>query len=404
MIQTNDSEGYTSFSSFLLEDKNLHLTHLEDAIFDKGKEGAQEIIKFLIGLEKLFSGHSKSKHNITTKFDGAPAIFAGVNPENGKFFVGTKSVFNKNPKLNYTIADIKKNHHGGLQEKLTTALTELPKLGIKGIIQGDILFTKSDLKIETIDDEKYITFAPNTITYAVPANSKMAKTIKTAKLGVVFHTEYSGASMSNMKASFGLKQRLKNTSAVWTVDAQFKDVSGVATFTATESKQLKRFIDFLDKQSKKLKVNTDWSPWFNQFYNQLVRSGKIKSDGKAKFIMFRQFLSDKFDKDIDKMKSEKGKTAKQQVKDETLKAVDREKANIEHMFDLHWIVADVKRHFVNKMNKVESLKHFIKTNDGYRVTAPEGFVAIDHIGTNALKLVDRLEFSRTNFTAERNWK
>ena len=99
--------------------------------------------------------------------NGTVLIICGVNPENGKFFVGTKSVFNVNAKINYTTGDIRRNHSGELANKLSIALRELAKLNISGILQGDFLFSKSDLKNESIDGENMITFTPNTITYAV---------------------------------------------------------------------------------------------------------------------------------------------------------------------------------------------------------------------------------------------
>ena len=145
-------------------DKNVHLEHIEDEIINRGVAGGREAINFLRSLRDMLAGHSATKVNVTTKWDGAPAIFCGINPENGKFFVGTKSVFNKDAKLNYTDNDIDRNHPGeGLNDKLKVALAYLPKLGIKGVLQGDMMFTKNDLERQQIQGENYITFQPNTI-------------------------------------------------------------------------------------------------------------------------------------------------------------------------------------------------------------------------------------------------
>ncbi len=181
------------FKTILNEAKLTHLEHLEDAIFDDGYAGGVEALKILTDISNTLAGHSKKPINIQAKVDGAPSIVAGINPENGKFFVGTKAVFNRTPKLNYTNADVDKHHEGNLAVKLKIALKEFPKMGIKGIIQGDFMFIPSDLKKETIDDEKYVTFTPNTITYAIPAGTDLAKKITKAKVGVVWHTTYSGA-------------------------------------------------------------------------------------------------------------------------------------------------------------------------------------------------------------------
>ena len=232
------------FTQFLTEgkqDKNVHLEHLEDNVLNSGVNGARESINFLRSLRDMLAGHSGSKVNVTTKWDGSPAIFAGINPENGKFFVGTKSVFNVNAKLNYTDKDIDENHPGeGLNDKLKLALAYLPKLNIKGILQGDMMFTKSDLKHQNIDGEDYLTFQPNTIVYAVPADSKLAKTMEAAQLGVVFHTSYTGKTIQDMKASFNIDiGHLTTTKDVWFRDASFTDASASVTFTEQDTKQIK---------------------------------------------------------------------------------------------------------------------------------------------------------------------
>ena len=219
------------------EGKNVHLEHLEDNVLNGGVSGARESIDFLRSLRNMLAGHSGSKINVTTKWDGAPAIFAGINPENGNFFVGTKSVFAKNAKLNYTDEDIDANHPGeGLNQKLKLALAFLPKLGIKGVLQGDMMFSKGDIKKETISGEDYIIFQPNTIVYAVPIKSKLAQTMLAAQIGVVFHTSYSGKTLETMKASFNIDiGHLKTTKDVWFRDASFTDASGSVTFTEEET-------------------------------------------------------------------------------------------------------------------------------------------------------------------------
>jgi len=213
-------------------------------LLNRGVAGGREAINFLRSLRDMLAGQSQSHVNVTTKWDGAPAIFVGTNPENGKFFVGTKGVFAKNAKLNYTDKDIDRNHPAeGLNDKLKVALRYLPKLGIKGVLQGDMMFTKGDLKKETIDGEKYITFQPNTIVYAIPADSKLAQSMMAAQLGVVFHTSYTGKTISDMKASFNVDiGKLSTTKDVWFRDASFVDASGTATFTEDETKQITRVL------------------------------------------------------------------------------------------------------------------------------------------------------------------
>ena len=142
----------------LLEDKggkNLHLEHLEDEIINFGVDGGRAAINFLRSLRDMLAGSSRSSVNMTVKWDGAPALFAGVDPEDGKFFVAKKSVFNVNPKLYKTAGEIDADLSGTLNSKFKVALSELRKLGIKGVLQGDLMFT-DDLSDESIDGIKYL--------------------------------------------------------------------------------------------------------------------------------------------------------------------------------------------------------------------------------------------------------
>lgn len=396
------------FSNYLVESKNLHLEHLEDSLFNEGSAGVEDALRFCESLMEMLNGNTKSRTNITVKWDGAPAVFAGINPDNGKFFVGTKSVFNsKTPKINYTAADIKKNHEGGLQDKLLTALPLFKKLGIKGVLQGDLLFT-NDVEEKTINGEDYLVFTPNTITYAVPVDSDMAQQVKKAKIGIVWHTTYSGKSMIDMKASFGANvSGLRKSKDVFFTDADFRDTSGSATFTAAETKSasdaianvkrsfmgVRRYIDeFTSKKSivDELKI----------YANSQVRKGSVRLSAEE----FTNFVNDKMQKGVDSLKSERGKANKKKKAKEVVGYLERNRAKIQKMFDLHGQLIDLKIQFVRKLEQVKSLGMFIRTSDGYRVTSPEGFVAIDKIKGNAYKLVDRLEFSRANFTVAKNWR
>jgi len=191
-----------SFKGFITSNKNTHLEHLEDDIINRGSAGGENAVAFLKSVRNMLAGSASGRVNMSVKWDGAPAIICGKNPENGKFFVGTKSVFNKTPKINYTPGDISRNHSGPVAMKLMACLRDLKRLGITGIYQGDLLFTKGDLRMASIDGEKMITFTPNTITYAVPINSKLGRKISRARIGIVFHTYYSGKDMKSLSAGF----------------------------------------------------------------------------------------------------------------------------------------------------------------------------------------------------------
>ena len=394
------------------EAKNLHLEHLEDNVLNVGVSGARESIEFLRSLRNMLAGHTGSKVNVTTKWDGAPAIFAGTNPENGKFFVGTKSVFAKNAKLNYTDDDIDENHPGGgLNEKLKLALAFLPKLGIKGILQGDMMFSKGDIKTETIEGEEYITFQPNTIVYAVPANSKLAKTMLAAQVGVVFHTSYSGKTLETMKASFNIDiGHLSTTKDVWFRDASFTDASGSATFTAEETAEITSILSNAGRvfQSipaltlNRIAASETYLTQIKTFNNTKVREGKKIADTRVHTQELINYVEAKLNKEILAAKKEDTKQKRLKEKNEVMRFYRSNAIQLKLIFDLMNLIVDAKLMIIRKLETIKSIGTFVRTDDGFKITAPEGFVAVSHMG-NALKLVDRLEFSHKNFTAQKAW-
>ena len=218
------------FADFITEQKNTHMTHIEDKVLYGGVNGTRQAINALRELRDMLAGETKSK--LSTKWDGAPAIFCGQDPTDGEFFVAKKGVFAKNPKVYKTEADIKADiKSGDLADKMTLALKHLPELGIKGVIQGDFLFSKPDLKTDTIDGQKYVTFHPNTIIYAVPYDQ--ADALRKAKIGIVWHTTYKGKDFMSMKATYGVDvSKFKSSVNIWSQDAMLRDVSGCLLYTS----------------------------------------------------------------------------------------------------------------------------------------------------------------------------
>ena len=394
-----------TFTTFLTEEKNLHLEHLEDELFNRGEAGVNEAIAFLKSLSEMLKGNAKSPVNVTVKWDGAPAVFAGTNPENGKFFVATKSLFNKTPKINYTNADIDRNHGGGLADKLKVALANLKGLGIKGVLQGDMLYTKGDLSSQTIDGESMLTFTPNTITYAVPSNSDLASKINSSQMGIVFHTTYSGNTIENLKASFGADvSGLKKTNKVWYQDADYRDVSGRATMTAKQEREIQNYIKGTERIIKGSKaalrkiVNSQLKDLIKIYLNQNVRAGIDKGTAAG----LAGFLGTRFDSKISSLKTDKARERVQQEKDDLMKELKRNERSLDGIFTAHNYLAQAKMLILKKLQALNTMPSFIKTDSGYKVTNPEGFVAIDRTG-KAVKLVDRMEFSRANFNVAKDW-
>jgi hypothetical protein len=401
-----------SFKGFTTQDKNTHLEHLEDDIINRGTKGGENALNFLRSVRDMLAGSSRKKVNMTVKWDGAPAIICGIDPENGKFFVGTKSVFNKNPKVNYTNADIRKNHSGELATKLSIALRELSRLGIKGVIQGDFLFAASDLKSATIDGESMITFTPNTITYAVQADSGIGKQISRARMGIVFHTKYTGKTLDSMTAGFGtVKGSARN---VFLASAGYRDVSGSAKLTTSELKtfnaRLRMAEGSLSKAGPLLDIMSETSSdglgvgfRLKTFFNHYIRntSGHM-AKVRTLVDMFREYYENIVQAEIDARKTAAGKQKYKDILKTNLKFIDRNKGALVMAIASHVTLQNAKNFLINKMSEIQSVGHFLRTSTGYRVTSPEGYVAVDKVA-GAVKLVDRLEFSRANFTMPKGW-
>ena len=397
--------------------KNTHLEHLEDSILLDGKQGAKDAFVFLDLLADTFSGKGSNSFKITTKWDGAPAIFCGIHPVVGKFFVGTKSIFNKSPKINFTAQDIDRNHGDspGLVEKLKVALEYFPELGIKGIAQGDLLFT-DDTSIKTIDGKKQLTFQPNTITYAIPESDDFYVKAKKAKIGVVFHTTYKGSTIETLNASFGYDvSKLKESKNVLVLSSETGQLGKDTLLTSAEKSSivrlkqkttllLSRSGNFLDIVAQQIadKDQLTIGPRLKIFFNKYVRDGK-RLPLPEKFVKeFQQYFEAEVKKAADKVKTPKAKASKLAKLYDGLDMIkDQEKA-LKSTVNLYSALQSAKEMFIRKLEKGERFGTYLRTENGYKVTAPEGYVAIQD-GTNAVKLVDRLSFSVANFTAEKNW-
>lgn len=407
--------NYQDYLTESKEGKNLHLEHLEDEVLNGGVSGTRGAISFLQSLRDMLGGHATGRTvNLTTKWDGAPAIFAGINPENGKFFVGTKGVFAQNAKLNYTNADIDKNHPGeGLKAKLKVALRYLPELGIKGVIQGDMMFTSADLKTETIDGKSYVTFQPNTIVYAVPAESDLARSITRSKMGIVWHTTYNGSTMADMEASFGADiSKFKSSMDVWYRDASFVDATGTATFTKQETDTLNGILSqagslFRTISARTLNIiatNDTYKIAIKAWNNSKVREGKEITNTSQHVAGLISSMEEKLNKSILEAKKADTRQKREMEKKVVMDFYKSNKNELKKIFDLQNLLVRAKNMIVRKLQQVQdSVGTYLRTDaTGLKVTAPEGFVAIDKIG-NAVKLVDRLEFSQANFNATKNW-
>lgn len=396
--------------------KNTHLEHLEDSILFDGEQGAKDAFAFLDELIKTFCGNQTNRFKITTKWDGAPAVICGIDPETKKFFVGTKSVFNKDGKINYTEQDIDTNHgHApGLVEKLKVALEYFPGLDIKGIVQGDLLFT-DDGKDAKIDGKDYFTFTPNTITYAIPKGTPAYEKAKKAKIGVVFHTRYVGNSIADSRATFGVDvSEFKQDKDVFVISAEVGTLGSNVLLNAAEKRSLKsmkevakrtlpRCKDLLNQIAELIesKDNLSVGPRLKTYFNTYVREGKKINNIPTFIDTFKKYFEGVVMKEVDKAKMAKTKAAKLKKLYDGIELIDSNMEAFKNLVILYNTINNAKLFFVKKLTSTDITRTFLRTEHGFKVTAPEGFVAIKDGA--ATKLVDRLEFSVANFTIDKNW-
>lgn len=394
------------FKSHITEQKNTHMTHIEDRVLYGGVNGTRQAIFALRNLRDMLAGHDGK---VSVKWDGAPAIFAGIDPTDGKFFVAKKGIFNKNPKVYKTDADIDDDTSGDLNVKLKQALQYLPALGIKGVVQGDFLYGPGDLSNETIDGQAYVTFHPNTIVYAVPADSAAARQIKQSKIGIVWHTSYSGTSFETMKASYGVDtSKFKTSKNVWSQDAMLRDLTNYSMskkdtdeVNAYLSQAGKIFNQIAGSTLRELESNRELAVLIETFNNTFVRSGTVITDTERHVNALIKWIEAKYQKEIDKRKTEKGKVAQRDKLAQILKFFSpANKKSLKNVFELQKVIVLAKLKLINTLNRLKNVDTFVKTSNGFKVTGHEGFVAIDRLGGDAVKIVDRLEFSYNNFSPD----
>ena len=396
-----------NFKTSITENKNTHMTHIEDKVIYGGVKGTRDAIMALRSLRDMLKGEHDG--SVSVKWDGAPAIFAGIDPSDGRFFVAKKGIFNKNPKVYKTPADVDADTSGDLADKLKTALSELPALGIKGVVQGDFLYGPGDVKTKKIAGDSYVTFHPNTIVYAVPSGTAAAAEIRKSKIGIVWHTTYTGKTFETMRASYGVNvSKLKKSKAVWSQDAMLRDLTNV-TMSKRDTEEVNEYLSTAGKIFNKISGTTlrtlegqeELQKLIETYNNSFVRAGTVIGNTRGHVSGLIRFVTQRYKKEIDKRKTAKGKAAQQQKLDAILSFFSvQNKKSLEQMFELQKVIVLAKLKLINILNKMAKVKTFVKTHNGYKVTGEEGYVAIDKLGGDAVKIVDRMEFSYNNFSKD----
>tara|TARA_A100001234_G_scaffold103317_1_gene90951 strand:+ start:321 stop:1514 length:1194 start_codon:yes stop_codon:yes gene_type:complete len=389
-----------------------HLEHLEDEMLNYGVEGCKAAVSFLKELRKML-GHQESTGFMQTKWDGAPSVVCGINPENGMFFVGTKSVFNKTePKILYSEAEIDILYNGDLAEKLKYSLRHFSQLNISGVVQGDLLFT-SDIKKERIDGEELYTFRPNTITYGIPVSHDIGKKAGKAKIGVVFHTHYTGDVLAEMQARAGARVTGSDDVLVVNNDTPMDRVG----FSRTEMSKFDRHVskiermchicgDFLDElvgaQGKTGDAKFHISSFLKPFFNDQIRNARSIGNVDEAMYDLLNFYGDKMEKELAKIKTVANRTKKCALVYNSQNYVVDNVYKFKAMLALYKELQAVKQMVIDKLDHLEEFRTFVQTEKGYKVTTPEGYVL--HKDGSMIKFVNRLEFAYNNFTLQKQWR
>ena len=393
-----------------------HLEHLEDEMLNYGVDGCIAAVSFLKELRKML-GQQESAGFMQTKWDGAPSVICGIDPLSGMFFVGTKSVFNKSdPKICFSDEAIDGYYSGDLAEKLKFSLRYFSQLGIKGVIQGDLLFTDSTRSTEMVDGERLYTFRPNTITYGIPVNHDIGKEVGRAKIGVVFHTHYTGTVLEEMQARAGAP--IKDFKKIPEVVVINNDTPmNRVGFSKQEMTKFNNYItkiermcgicgDFLDELvgasgstgDAKFHISTFLKPFFN---SQIKNAQSISNIDEALYDL-ANFYHDKISKELAKIKTADNLIKKRNLVYKSENYLVDNIYKFKAMIALYKELQAVKQMVIDKLDHLEEFRTFVQTEKGYKVTTPEGYVL--HKDGSMIKFVNRLEFAYNNFTLQKQWR
>ena len=389
-----------------------HLEHLEDEMLNYGVDGCMAAVSFLKELRKMM-GHQESSGFMQTKWDGAPSVICGTDPATGQFFVGTKSVFNKTePKICYTEEYVDGYYSGDLAEKLKFSLRYFSQLGIKGVIQGDLLFT-SDIKRETINGEQLYTFRPNTITYGIPVSHDIGKKAGRAKIGVVFHTHYTGDELATMQARAGADVNgsqdvlvVKNDTPMDRVGFSRQEMTKFDNYISKIERMCQICGDFLDELvgasgstgDAKFHIST----YLKQFFNNEIKNARSIGNIDEALYDLANFYHAKMSKELAKIKTAANLTKKRNLVYQSENYLVDNVYKFKAMLTLYKELQAVKQMVIDKLDHLEEFRTFVQTDKGYKVTTPEGYVL--HKDGSMIKFVNRLEFAYNNFTLQKQWR
>lgn len=384
------------FSTYLVESKEAneekltHLEHAEDHVINAGHEGFAHSYNNLMDVHNKLSGH-KNDTRVTMKYDGSPSVIFGRNPDNGKFFVASKSAFNAQPKINYTPEDIERNHgHApGLVSKLKSALEHLPKVTPReGVYQGDIMHTSGDVGYANGRAH----FTPNTIRYSTPADSAHGRKALNSKIGIAVHTAYRGPTLPDMKAEYAPKlNEFGSHPDVHMISTQHD--LGKVKYTPKQQAEFKKHIDaasktFAETPKESYKAIEPHTLHMKTYINHTVRNGTTPNHKD-----FVKYLESQKEKDVGSVKTPAAQERKRATHNDRITQVVRDKPHFDKIFAMHGHLQQAKDVLTHALSSHSEFDHSI----GGKKAKPEGFVVVRN--NRPTKFVDRAEFSKANFLA-----
>lgn len=406
-------EALNYMTSLRLKEDNItgnvlkHMIHSEDLILT-GKSGSKLLLRTFRDIFNALKGNTPTSR-ITQKIDGAPAVIAATD-FHGKKFVALKHSWDKG-KIFQSIEEVREvfGDRPDLCAKMEYLFNSLDAINIPKdeIWHGDFLYHKDDLRTDTIDGKEYILFRPNTIVYAIPVDDPLAETILKSTIGVAWHTKYTGESFDDIHISFDVSvSSVNEIPEVYQMDARIPSLVGRVTMTSEETDRAEGILDSLDLMVQAIIVDENYESLvsdanlillLNTYRNAIIKdSNRQFPDIQG----FKTWISDRYEKEKEKKKTDKGKATVEEKKQAILSVVDDNNDLILRIYEAQKFATDLKEIFINKLNSLSSMRSFVShISQGYISTSGEGF-AVSDVDGNVYKLVSRLEFSRNNFSKE----
>lgn len=405
--------------------KNTHLEHIEDLMLMFGEQGVKESFGYIDDLVKTFSGDPKNTKKFSTKWDGSPAIFCGLDPADGMFFVAKKGIFNKNPQLFKSMEQIATDKIAdGLKKvfgyvfKYMKPLYDTGKL--KDVVQGDFLYHEGTRKVvRDVHGEDCVMFKPQLISYCIPDHDDLYDAAKECKVCVVIHARYpvtNANSVQDLSVNFGFdashlsnKDLLILTPFTSELGREMIITKGEKTKLIMWRRAAKSLLPKCSSFLNEMAPSHD-DPWgmayfLKQYFNAKVREGQKVSSASKFYKEYMNYWEQKYRKKISELK-QPPKVAEWKMKMyKGMDFLEENKSQFIAMVGLYNTIQNIKNIFVPKLEKGERFKtYYYNEKDGtYEVGNQEGYVAIRE-SDKAVKLVQRLGgFSQRNFEEIKSW-